>query len=552
MRTKHHIALMALAAGVLAATSCSDFDDYNSVPVDATASANQTLWENISQNSELSDFAALVKRAGFADELSAAHYYTVWAPKNGTYDAAALMQKDSATLLRQFVKNHIAEYNHTLSGTVQERIHTLNEKSYDLTGAGTYTFGDVKLAQPNLPSSNGTMHLLDGMATFYPNLYEFLDEATGVDSLRSYLKTYEFTRLDPSKSVLGPVVNGKQTYIDSVMVTTNTMLRKLGAYIDREDSSYTMLMPSNKAWTEACNRIKSSFRYIGNTMSQDIKNATSATKAPELTATVDPAYMTDSITRLVLMGSLVFNNRNAYNRWVEDAGQTSTDTILTTGGIAVSNPTAYLGRTTLKQRMSNGFARLADSLAVHSWDGWARELALMPTTSTSRTWNGTGKNFRLDVRLNDSIATYHYLQAVASSPYAKPQVDVLLPGVMSVKYNIYAVLVPAWDEGSAAELKPNQLDFSLSYCNAAGKLAVAKLNQKVENDPTRVDTVAVGTFTFPVCYAGLPNAEVMPHLKITTDFNVFNKPMMAKYTRDIRLAGLILRPAELEEYEATK
>ena len=44
----------------------------------------------------------------------------------------------------------------------------------------------------------------------------------------------------------------------------------------------------------------------------------------------------------------------------------------------------------------------------------------------------------------------------------------------------------------------------------------------------------------------------MPNLKITTDFNVFNKPMMAKYTRDIRLAGLILRPAELEEYEATK
>lgn len=74
----------------------------------------------------------------------------------------------------------------------------------------------------------------------------------------------------------------------------------------------------------------------------------------------------------------------------------------------------------------------------------------------------------------------------------------------------------------------------------------------MENDPTRVDTVAVGTFTFPVCYAGLPNAEVMPNLKITTDFNVFNKPMMAKYTRDIRLAGLILRPAELEEYEATK
>ena len=36
-----------LAATMLTAASCSDYDDYNTVPTDAQAGANQTLWENI-------------------------------------------------------------------------------------------------------------------------------------------------------------------------------------------------------------------------------------------------------------------------------------------------------------------------------------------------------------------------------------------------------------------------------------------------------------------------------------------------------------------------
>ena len=49
-----------LAAALLLA-SCSDFDDYNEAVTDVTASANKTLWENIQQTPELSDFAALVQ-----------------------------------------------------------------------------------------------------------------------------------------------------------------------------------------------------------------------------------------------------------------------------------------------------------------------------------------------------------------------------------------------------------------------------------------------------------------------------------------------------------
>ena len=38
-----------MVAGLLVATSCSDFNDYNKAGTDAMPSANQTLWENIQQ-----------------------------------------------------------------------------------------------------------------------------------------------------------------------------------------------------------------------------------------------------------------------------------------------------------------------------------------------------------------------------------------------------------------------------------------------------------------------------------------------------------------------
>lgn len=552
MKKNKYIGIIMLATGMFAIASCSDFDDYNTVPTDATSSANQTLWENISQNSELSNFAALIRKAEFDDELQAAHYYTVWAPKNGTYNAEALMQKNKEVILKEFVKNHIAEYNHTISGNIDKRIHTLNRKSYDFMGNGSYTFDDIAVSKPNLPSTNGVLHLLDGMATFYPNIYEYITEAEGVDSMRNYFKAYELTELDPSRSVVGPIVNGKQTYIDSVMVTSNTMTRTLRAYIDREDSSYTMFMPTNKAWADVYNRIKPYYKFIETTTAQDIANATSASSSPEINVTVNPTYMTDSLTKMAIVRNLIFNHNNRYNRWMEDETAQKTDTILATGSRLganwLANPDEMLSATTQKIKMSNGFTRIVDTLAFRPWDTWAPERT---TLEVGHVWTGTPTrhNYTLQTEYGEEEKYYYHIEP--TSNFAKPALDLLLSGVLSTSYNIYAIIVPAFDITDEAYIhKPNQLDFSLSYCKADGKLAVQKLNQKVENDPTRIDTVSVGTFTFPVCYSNLGDNRVAPNLKITTHFGVFNKPAMAKYTRDIRIAGIIMRPVELDEFEA--
>lgn len=550
------------AAVLLAATSCSDFSDYNDTPVSDVQQADRTLWENISQNDQLSDFATLVKKAGFDDELSQPHYYTVWAPLNGTYDASSLMSADSATVLYQFVKSHIAEYNHSVSGPVDERIHALNRKSFAFEGDGQYTYAGQSLRQINLPNSNGIMHLLDGAARFYPNLYEYLFSCEGIDSVATFFKRYETSVLDTKNSVLGPTINGKQTYIDSVMITSNSLLNRIKAKLDKEDSTYTMLVPTNEAWQAHYDKISKCYNYINTTVAQNIDEATSTSNAPTASVTVDAAYTKDSLTRLHLVSDLVYNNNNYYNNWLIDDTVEPYDTLYSTTYGYMTNPQEIMSRVIDRETMSNGTFCLVDSLAFRPWESWCFSLVQSPLYS--RTWTGSNTIVYIDKSLFDAIKyvpqipsqkQLGYLWVTPLSNYGKPQLDVKLRNVLSTTYNIYIVLAPGQDVGEDADgnkfLKPNMLDFTLSYCDAKGKLATKKLNQKVVNDPTRVDTLAVGTFTFPVAYAGLGD-NVYPNLKITTDFGVFDKAKMAAYTRDFSIISILMKPVELEEFEATK
>ncbi|MGM9709164.1 MAG: fasciclin domain-containing protein [Prevotella sp.] len=561
MNTLSYKGLMA-AAALLAATSCSDFSDYNDTPVSDVQQAERTLWDNISQNDQLSDFATLVKKAGFDDELSQPHYYTVWAPLNGTYDATSLMSADSATVLYQFVKSHIAEYNHSISGPVDERIHALNRKSFAFEGDEQYTYAGQILKQLNLPNSNGIMHLLDGAARFYPNLYEYLFSCEGIDSVATFFKRYETSVLDTKNSVLGPTINGKQTYIDSVMITSNSLLNRIKAKLDKEDSTYTMLVPTNEAWQAHYDKISKCYNYINTTVAQNIDEATSTSSAPTASVTVDAAYTKDSLTRLCLVSDLVYNNNNYYNNWLIDDTVEPYDTLRSTTSGYMTNPQEIMSRVIDRETMSNGTFCLVDSLAFRPWESWC--FSLVQTPLYSRTWTGSNTMVYIDKADFDSIKyvpkypaqkQLGYLWVTPLSNYGKPQLDVKLRNVLSTTYNIYIVLAPGQDVGEDADgnkfLKPNMLDFTLSYCDAKGKLATQKLNQKVVNDPTRVDTLAVGTFTFPVAYAGLGD-NVYPNLKITTDFGVFDKAKMAAYTRDFSIISILMKPVELEEFEATK
>ncbi len=582
-----------LAAGMLATTSCTDFSDYNETPVDQTATGNQTLWENILQDSRLSDFAALVQKTGFQEQLNTPRSLTVWAPANGTFsmsDYEGLSQDD---LLRQFVKGHIAEYTHAASGKVDERVHMMNDKSFTFTGDGSYTFGGKTISAANVPSNNGLLHIMDGAAKFYPNLYEYIGSGQGIDSLRNHFKRYELTRLDESASVKGPMVNGVQTYIDSVMVTTNSLVRQLNAQLENEDSSYTFILPTDKAFAEMYNRVKPYYNFITTTLVNDVANYTSATDTKTKSVTVNAAYMQDSLVRRNIFDNLIYSNNDVYNKWIID-GNAFNDTIRTTRRVKFSNPVDIVEKPLIAEpvEMSNGYARLVDSLAFYSWETYCPELEfsplyymvnLFPTQAQVQRRNyvntdGSPLTWLFGPETTET--NYRFAWIAPGGDRTKPDFCISMPNVMSTTYNFYVVFMPTGMLNAAGrpmmpsdfEDRPNLLNFELNYCDAKGKTAkycfskpyadalisgetLPKVPTKGDattafsNNPEKTDTVFIGRFTFPVNYRGL-GEEYYPSLRVTSPISVFNSTQLATYTRDVRIGAILLRPVELDEFEA--
>lgn len=576
----------SLCCGVaIALTSCTDFSDYNEVPASQSAAGSQTLWENISQNAQLSDFAELVRKSGYDAELNTPRSLTVWAPMNGTFNKADYQNLSQEELLTQFVKGHIAEYSHAASGRVDERIHMLNDKSFTFVGDGTYTFGGLTVKEANVPSTNGLMHMMDGATRFYPNLYEYIKSGDGIDLLREHFMRYEETRLDQSASVKGPMVNGIQTYIDSVMVVTNTLVNQLNARIANEDSSYTFLMPTDKAFTELYNRVKPYYNFISATKMHDVENYTSASATDTKTSpTIDAAYMRDSLVRRTIVRNLIYSNNDAYNKWLVDKGE-YTDTLRSTTRNKFSNPRELLAPTLGEPiEASNGYVRLMDSLAFYPWETYCPELVFEPyrylanlfpaaAQMTRRTVVGARGSYLTGIFGPETTLTeYTYGWISPGGDRSKPDFFIKLPNVMSTTYNFYVVFMPSARQSIANDPRPNWLNFQLNYCDAKGNTQVYNFGKayadslmtggklpaiptKVDgttafiNDPEKTDTIFIGRFTFPVNYNGLGN-DYYPSLHVTSPISVFNKTQLETYSRDIRIAAFLLRPVELEEFEA--
>ena len=605
MKYMNKIGVMMMAAGMLAAASCSDFDDYNKEVADITPSGNQTLWQNIQQNPELSDFAALVKRAGFDDELDATQYYTIWAPKNGTFDATAYSSLTDDAVMNHFVKNHIASYSHNATGNFADRVLMLNGKSYDWVGNGAYSFDEVGVLQANLPSKNGVIHVLDGEARYLSNLYQYITDSTlsrgmEIDSLRNYYLKYQLTKLDEEKSVVGPIVNGQQTYVDSVMVTSNTLWGSLWARINVEDSTYTVLMPTNKAWNSTLDKYKSYYKFI------DAINAQTWEKGKLKTATtnVAAAYLQDSLARRAIMWGLNFSNKNGYNSWlVGEPTALGTDTLYTTLGDKLSNPQEILAATTATVPMSNGVGRIVDTLAFHPWELFAYERMVSAASKSNIAYSANCNLSTYRYSFWDTSVTppvrmenVSYQRAQPTADFALPELDIYLPNVLSTTYEFYCILAPHIDDSNFGKegfmSLPNRLSFTLNYCDASGALKNhqfldenpdhqkrfwdyyhQKEQEVMEKDPYAFimdpfvdgvdvekaftnwdapivdpDTLYLGDFTFPVCYSGL-GQQYSPNLKITQAIDTFNDPMMLGFDRTLRITGILLKPKEFAEYE---
>ncbi len=584
MKNNKYVGIAMMAVGMLAATSCSDYADYNDVPVDSQPAGNMTLWENISQNPQLTDFAALVKKTGFDTELSNTRSYTVWAPLNGTYTATDYQLMDSTELLNKFVKTHVAEFNHHAIGDVKERIYMLNSKAFNFIGNGTYVFGDNTVSIPNQPSSNGLLHIMNGEAKFLPNIYEYLSDHKDVDSIGRYVMRYEETTLDEKASVKGPMVNGVQTYVDSVKVTSNKMTGRsfMNAKLEAEDSLYTFIKPTNDAYNDYMSRVKPYYKFAPKTIAYNLDQFTSAESTSSKTITVNENYMCDSLVKRSLIRDLIFSQSNGYNKCLTGDGESSaSDSICSTNGRVYSNPSEILSKEVGKVRVSNGEIRLVDSLAFLPWESYCPELMIDFRTNVKKyfacdpQYNNVQDDSCVVFGKESGITKFSYLTLKPNSDLSLPDFFVTLPNVQSTKYRFYCVFMPMARNISDPDSLPNALNFTLNYSDESGHLKKYNFSKIVaeslakgdapssldenpsyldmstcfKNDQHKTDTLFLGEFTFPVSYRGLTDSSIVPSIRVTSPIMVFDDDEMARHSRSVSIWAILMKPVELDEFE---
>lgn len=586
---------MTVVAGVaLATASCSDYSDYNTVPADANASAGNTLFENIKGNANLQNFASIIEKAGYASVLNSSQCYTLWAPVDGTYDAAAILAMDSAKIVDRFINQHIAQYSYPVSGTIDERVITLNDKHHTFTNA---LFDESKVQDVNLPASNGIMHTIQGNSQYLPSIYESLNELQGSDNLVKFIKDYDTKYIDLRNSVKGPMVNGQQTYLDTVWKTTNPVVKRiLRADIEDEDSSYVMLMPTDEAWTKGIERVKKGYNYATGFKYMDVATITTAAAsikaangASKDAISINAELYTDSLPKYWMTRNLVYSLSHDCNSPILDnklrypeasADSSPADSLLTTTGNKITNVSELLSHCGEPVKMSNGYTRTLDSLIFKPYESYERVLTFRSPYRTlglgdkSASSHSMLKTEFLETYGEDILSELpdflkarvlpknsNYVQWIAcdsinfASQSVKPEIDFALHNVLSEKYKIYVVFCPISYNKTGDKVikaKPYYARFDLAYNKANGAQDYYRLN--VEGAKSTADIVIPDNgkfnyvelnFEFPISYFGI---DAFPTLLVSNTKAFTTTSNRQKFEQELRIQGIYLVPEGALDY----
>lgn len=564
------VAMAFLAAGAMT-TACSDWDDhYDNNGV--SGSASETIWENVKANANLSQFADLMHKAGYDEVINTTQTYTVWAPLNGTFNYDSLNALPLNNLKQHFAMNHVARFNYPASGSVDAAVTMLNKKVMSFLGNGTYTFNGVEVVSPNVASSNGMLHVTNGMVNYMANLFESLDSmALPIDSISRYFHNYDQKVLDEANSVKGPVVDGRLTYLDSVFVEQNILLYLHKAMIHLEDSNYTMLLPSDEAWQKAYKAVKSCFNYKPFTFVKDIPQ-TSLKKATAEnfdtgSTNLDFDLLNDSIIHYMICKDLFFNNNLYHNRVLNDlqtGDQLSVDSLVNTDrSIFYGNDASDMFAGARRIDKSNGSMWLTDSLRLRPWLTYNPIIKIQGEYGAAKSYNAGATTIvpiskaEQNPDIQGNVSNGYYLTVTPSAPASNPEAIFYLPEVRSTTYAVYVCFVPENINASTYtdNVRPNIVQVTMGYNDLKGKPQeqVLKVGTKslFQSDITKVDTVYVGDFTFPLCYYGtgisnITQASYAPYIRINS--RAAGKPNVSPYDRNLRIDYIMLVPKDLDNY----
>lgn len=505
-KLKGFIPLAILLVALLAASCKKEWDrHYDEASFDLP---DKTLSELIQEKPELSTFSNLLEITGYDRILDASQSFTVWAPVN---EALAGLDMSDTEQLKKIVQNHISRSRITTSGISDNYIRMLNNKyvRFGRGGAG-YTFGENEIISANLPAKNGLVHVVDGYAPYVYNLWEYLAVVNGVDSLRQYIYGQSRKVFDAANSTeIGANEEGQVIY-DSVFVTWNPVLDRLGAF-DSEDSVFTAIFPDNNAWNEAYTRIEKYFNFPNDAGSKVRQR---------------------DMTRFTIIQDMLYRGR------ISQPEQLSS--ITSTYGNVFYNP-GELFKGLNHELLSNGLAYVASRMPFADTASFFREIRVEAERTGGRTNTGSNVFIRSSYGTAFNASDNYYIFVDPTS--TEPKVEFSIPNTLSAKYNIYCVFVPA-KIVDPNNLKPSKVKFQLTYIRrASGSTFIRRITPENNvTDPEAMTKMFVEQFDFE--YANVIDPEysrVAVKLEVSSDVST-QEEQSGQYSRNMRIDCIILEP----------
>lgn len=529
------ITLIGYCLLVIVAVSCTDWSDHYEPTIEG--GGNATLWEQMQANPQLSDFCQVLDKTrlfrmhrktevSYAQLLNSGQAFTVIAPVNGTFNKDSLLRlvetaPGDSMVEKSFIFNHLSRMTTSMKSEPQT-LHLLNGKNVVVTET---TINGVPIITPNQRAANGVVHVASQLMPYAHNLYEALCDDPEVSVIGANLRQYEWDEFDPDASVTSGIVEGVPIYIDSVVHEHNRILDAIG-YLNREDSLYWVVVPTNEGWKKAWEETSKYFVF-------------------------DKSYLkADSLQRYwtnrALLDDAIFNMTD--QKSVNDS-LVSVPYINWRKSYVAGKPVFHVFKSPFAQggilygakqlQCSNGILYKTDKWPLYPEQTFFKQIWI----EGESTWlinNESDCRYEGIHQVADSISDNRFLQIIAVRGTANWELTYRVDNVLSGDYDIYAVVLPQTVLNSeATNLRPCKFKATINYVDEDGKEQQYDCEDtQFQSNPEIVDTVLLAeAFHFPTTNYNQSTNKISVSLKcsITTRET-------SRYSREMLLDCIILRP----------
>ena len=527
----------------LMALSCQDEWDEHYGQANPMAS-QESLWQALKGRAELSNFVRLVENVGYEYYFDGDRMFTLFVPTNDCLTEADVdsltevynaqksnrIKNNDNTVIKQVLQNHMAMYNYAaIASGDSVQMMMLNGKYSYLADGGV---NGVKYLSSNMLYRNGVLFTVGSRLPYFANVSEYFTMDDELDSIASFFSRYNVYEFDASRSVPGEIVDGKTVYLDSVMNLKNVMFDELG-YINREDSAYWIVVPTDRQWRKLYEEYKTYFNYDNRTAKRDSVENVMTHKAI-VQGTVFNMNVQPSVNDSVISTNYNKANYRYYKclRPFDEGGVFSgaRSVECSNGKVFISDNWEIDKRTTFFQevKIEAENAYYQDSIAK------CKEPVSTYTVPSGNPLYG-------------QVSGNAYVQVEPRNTAVTPLIRFTIPNLLSnIGYDIYAVFAPAIASDTlTTDTLPLKVKFSLKYNDQDGR----QVNDiKMENPeggtyvyettPNVVDTILVARdYKIPTCGYGLSE----PQVRLTVESD---RGTASKYTRILRLDCIVFKPHE--------